>query len=154
MTVLIDTNVVIRHLTGQPPDQGRAASLFLKKTDGLLLTDVIAVEIVHVLKSVYKTHPGTIVTAMRALLAMRSVTSEHPQVIQRTIDLYEAHHMDFTDAYLVAVAEASGIDQVASFDEGIDKAVRHASKVTRLDPIQAVGLHSPTSTMAPGNPAR
>jgi len=133
--IVLDTNVIIRHLTQEPADQGKAASRLLASADSLFLTDVIAAETVHVLQSVYKAPPQTIAAALRALLAMRSVTAEHSQVLRRSIDLYETHHMDFTDAYLVAAAESIGATQVASFDRGIDKAVAKASTVKRLDPL-------------------
>jgi predicted nucleic-acid-binding protein len=138
MSIVLDTNVIVRHLTQQPADQGAAASRFLAKADALLVTDVIVAETVHVLHSVYQASVETIATSLRALISMRSVELERGQVIRRTLDLYETAGMDFTDAYLVAVAEAGGIDQIASFDQGIDKAVRHASAVTRRDPFKDV----------------
>ena len=133
--VLLDTNVIIRHLTQSPATQGQAASRFLGSAESLLLTDVIAAETVHVLESVYRAPRQTIAAALRALLAMRTVTAERLQVVMRAVELYESERMDFTETYLVAFAEADGIDQVASFDKGIDKAV-HGSTVTRLDPGQ------------------
>lgn len=139
MTVILDTNVIVRHLTQEPPDQGQAASRFLADAQALLLTDMIVAETVHVLQSVYKAPRETIATAVRALLSMRSVSMERAQVVLRSLDLYEVGHMDFTDAYLVAFAEANDIGQVASFDKGIGKSVSKASKVTRLDPLRWSG---------------
>ena len=98
------------------------------------MTDVIVAETVYVLESVYKASRETIVTALRAMFSMRSITVERAQIVQRGIDLYEAQRMDFADAYLVAFAEANGVAQIASFDRGIDKAVGKASTVKRLDP--------------------
>jgi len=134
MTAVLDTNVIIRHLTQQPADQGQAASHFLGEAQGLVLTDMIVAETVHVLQSVYKASRETVVYALRALVAMRSVSIERSQVIKRCIDLFETAQMDFTDAYLVAYAESMGGVPVASFDRGIDKAVAKASPVKRLDP--------------------
>jgi len=135
MSAILDTNVIVRHLTQQPPDQGAAASRYLATADSLLLTDVIVAETVHVLHSVYQAPPSAIVLSLRALMAMRSVELQRGHVVRRAVDLYETEHMDFTDAYLVAVAEAGGIGQIASFDRGVDKAMRKASTVTRLDPL-------------------
>lgn len=141
MSVVLDTNVIVRHLTQEPADQGAAASRFLAQADALVLTDVIAAETVHVLESVYRAPRDTIATAMRALLALRSVTAERPRVLRRSLDLYETARMDYTDAHLVAFAEARGIGQVASFDRAIDKAVRRQSAVTRLDPLAGAATH-------------
>ena len=134
MTVLLDTNVIVRHLTQEPPAQGQAATRLLASAESLFLADVIVAETVHVLQSVYKTPRKTVAVAISALTSMRSVVVEHGQVVRRSIDLYEREGMDFTDAYLVAFAEVNRISQVASFDQGMDKAIRKASTVTRLDP--------------------
>jgi len=135
MTAVLDTNIIIRHLTQQPPDQGAAATRYLATAESLVLTDVIVAETVHVLHSVYRAPPATIARSLRALLAMRSVALENRSVVQRTVDLYEIDGMDFTNAYLVAIAESRGVGQIASFDQGIDKALRRASTVRRLDPL-------------------
>ena len=134
MTALLDTNVIVRHLTQEPADQGRAATRFLADAASLLLTDVVAAETVYVLQSVYKTPRPVIAAALRALLSMKSVSSERGQVVRRGLDLYEAERMDFTDAYLVAAAEAGGIATIVSFDRGINKGLRQASPVRRFDP--------------------
>jgi len=136
VTAILDTNVIIRHLTGEPIDQGQAASRFLADSASLVLTDVVAAETVYVLQSVYKTPRPVIATALRALVAMRTVTAERPQIIRRSIDLFELQGMDFTDAYLVAFAEVHGVPRVASFDRGIDKAAGTASAIERLDPLE------------------
>jgi len=112
MTVILDTNIIVRHLTQDPPDQGQAASRYLADAKSLLLTDVIAAETVYVLQSVYRASRKTIATALRALLGMKSVTTEHASILQRSLDLYENKHMDFADAYLVAFAEANAITQI------------------------------------------
>ena len=40
------------------------------------------------------------------------------------------HRIDFSDAYLVALAETAGVDDIASFDRTIDR----VSTVTRIEP--------------------
>jgi predicted nucleic-acid-binding protein len=77
---------------------------------------------------------------LRALIALRSVSLEHGPVISRSLDLYEIQHMDFTDAYLVAFAEVNGLTRIASFDRGIDKAIRTISPVKRLAPSRMSNL--------------
>jgi len=134
MTILLDTNVIVRHLTQDPVEQGKAASRFLAAAKDLVLTDVIVAETVYVLESVYKAPRAVVATAVQALVAMRNVSAEHRQIIERGIDLYATERMDFADAYLVAHAEASGVPQIASFDRGMDAPMRRASTVTRLDP--------------------
>jgi hypothetical protein len=47
----IDTSILIRHLTGDPPGQARRATRFLTRAEELLLTDLVAAEVVYVLES-------------------------------------------------------------------------------------------------------
>ncbi len=59
----------------------------------------------------------------------------HRERSKRTIawtalEVYEVDRLDFAEAYLVAQAEAAGINEVLSFDRSIDK----IQTVTRREP--------------------
>ncbi|MCL1839256.1 MAG: type II toxin-antitoxin system VapC family toxin [Propionibacteriaceae bacterium] len=130
MKTLLDTNVIVRHLTQDPADLGQAATKFLASADDLVLTDVIAAETVYVLQSFYRTTRPVIAAAMRALIAMKSVTVEHEGILLHCLELYETKRIDFADAYLGAYGEAKNINTVASFDKDLNK----CRTITRLDP--------------------
>ena len=51
-------------------------------------------------------------------------------LLQRAVEVYEVHRLDFADAYLVASAERSGVGVVASFDRTIDR----VGTVRRVEP--------------------
>jgi predicted nucleic acid-binding protein len=42
-------------------------------------------------------------------------------LLQRAVEIYEVHRLDFAEAHLVASAERTGIGVIASFDRGIDR---------------------------------
>jgi predicted nucleic acid-binding protein len=126
----LDTNVLVRHLTGDPPAMARRATEFLAASDELLLTDVIVAEIAHVLRSVYRTPHDVAADRLRALISFASVVTVDEAVLLRAIDVYEAHNIGFPDAYLVASAERFGVGRVASFDRSIDK----VGTVERVEP--------------------
>ncbi len=42
-------------------------------------------------------------------------------LLQRAVEVYEVHRLDFADAYLVASAERTGVGVIASFDRTIDR---------------------------------
>ena len=48
MTAFVDTNVLIRHLTGDPPGQAARATRLLSRAGQLLLPDLIVAEVVYV----------------------------------------------------------------------------------------------------------
>ena len=54
MSAFVDTNILVRHLTGEPPDLAAKATAFLASATELLLADLIVAETVDVLKSYYK----------------------------------------------------------------------------------------------------
>jgi len=127
---LLDTDVIVRHLTQDPPELGQAATRFLSRQTDLVLTDVTAAETVHVLESYYRCSRQTIAVAFWALLAMRNITAENEAILLRCLDLYVMEKMDYSEAYLVAYAENRGIAAVASFDKKLDE----YPEIERKDP--------------------
>lgn len=53
MSAFVDTNVLIRHLTGEPRPMATAASAFLREEPELFLADLIVADTVYVLESFY-----------------------------------------------------------------------------------------------------
>ena len=121
MTAIVDTNVLVRHLTGDPPAQARLATRYLEQADELLLSDLILAEVAYVLQSFYEVDRPEVAEALRAILASRAIRVVDSALLMRTIELYELHRLGFADAYIVASAERSGVGVVASFDRGLDK---------------------------------
>ena len=129
MSAFVDTNIVIRHLTGDPPDMAARATAFLG-TEELLLADLLVAETVYVLESFYKAPRSQIADAMRSLIAFPSIVTVNPALLLRAIEVYEVDRLDFAEAYLVANAESTGVDRVASFDKALDR----VRTVERIEP--------------------
>ena len=121
MTAFVDTNVLIRHLTGDPPSQAAGATRYLQRADELLLTDLIVAEVAYVLDSFYEAPRAQVAEALRALLAFPAINVVDRELLQRTVEVYDVDRLDFADAYLVASAERTGVGVVASFDRSIDR---------------------------------
>lgn len=123
MNAFIDTNIIIRHLTGDPPDMAGRATRFLAAagTHELRLADLVLAEVVYVLESFYKVPRAQVAEYARAIVAFPAIRVDDPAMLLRTIEVYETDRLDFADAYLVAAAERSGVGIVASFDKAIDR---------------------------------
>ena len=121
MTAFIDTNVIVRHLTGDPPAMAARATRYLKAADELLLPDLILAEVAYVLESYYESPRAQVATTLRAVLAFPAIRVLDTELLQRAVEIYEVERLDFADAYLVASAERSGIGVIASFDRAIDR---------------------------------
>ena len=130
MTAFVDTNVLVRHLTGDPPAMAERATAFLAAPSELYLPDLIVAETVYVLESFYKAPREQVAEAMRSLVAMRSMITVDPALLLRSLEVYEVERLDFAEAYLVACAESTGIERVASFDRTIDR----VTTVERIEP--------------------
>lgn len=131
MSAFLDTNVLVRHLTGDPPAQAAKATHALQTSEGLLLADLILAELAYVLESFYETPRRQVAETLRAVLAYPSVRIVDPALLQRAVEVYEVHRLDFADAYLVASAERSGVEQILSFDRAIDR----VGTVRRIEPV-------------------
>ena len=121
MTAFVDTNVLIRHLTGDPPDLAARATTFLAEADELLLPDLIVAEIVYVLESYYEVPTEDVARLVRSVIAFAPIQTLDPALLLRSLEVYETHRIDFAEAYLVASAEAAGIPDIVSFDRSIDR---------------------------------
>jgi predicted nucleic acid-binding protein len=130
VSAFVDTNILVRHLTGDPPEQAARATKFLAKADELLLADLVVAEVVDVLESFYQVPRPKVAELVRAIIAFQSVVVLDPAMLLRTLEVYEVDRLDFADAYLVAQAERSGIGVVPSFDTAIDR----VTTIRRVEP--------------------
>jgi predicted nucleic acid-binding protein len=130
VTAFVDTNILIRHLTGDPPNLAARATAFLADIDELLLEDVIVAEIVYVLESFYEVPTDEVARLVRAVIAYNPIRVMNQALLLRSLEVYETHRLDYAEAYLVASAEASGVDRIVSFDRSIDR----VPTVSRIEP--------------------
>ncbi len=130
MTAFVDTNVLVRHLTGDPPPMAARATAYLASGEELLVADVIVAECVYVLESFYEAPRVQVAAAIRSLLAFDSVVTIDAAMLLRAVEVYELDQLDFAEAYLVAAAERNGVGRVASFDRAIDR----VPTVERVEP--------------------
>ena len=130
MSAFVDTNVLVRHLTGDPADLAIRATAYLRTERELLLTDLVAAETVYVLESFYEAPRDEIATSVRSLVAFDSIVCVDSALLLRAVEVYETDRIDFAKAYLVACAESTGVGRVASFDGSIDR----VDTIERIEP--------------------
>jgi predicted nucleic-acid-binding protein len=130
LRAFVDTNILVRHLTGDPPHLAARATAFLAETNELLLADLVVAETVYVLESFYKAPRAQVADAMRSLVAMETIVTVDPALLLRAVEVYETDRIDFAEAYLVAHAESSGVNSIVSFDKSIDR----VHTIQRIEP--------------------
>ncbi len=130
MTAYVDTNVLIRHLTGDTPDLAVRAGAFIDEADDLLLPDLIVAETVYVLESYYGISRDEAAEVVRSVISYRSIRTSDTALLMKSLDIYQDHRIDFAEAYLAAAAESTGVGTVASFDRALDR----VPTITRFEP--------------------
>ena len=121
MSAFLDTNILVRHFTGDPPDLAARATRYLAEADDLLWPDVIVAETIYVLESFYEVETARVGDMIRAALAFPAIQVTDEELLLRAVEVYEVERIDFAEAYLVASAERSDIRAVASFDRSLDR---------------------------------
>lgn len=83
MSAFVDTNILIRHLTGDPPEMAERATRFLGKERDLLLVDLVVAETIYVLESFYEAPRQQIDESIRSLIAFESIVCVDPALLVR-----------------------------------------------------------------------
>jgi predicted nucleic acid-binding protein len=118
----IDTNVIVRYLTGDHPRQSpRARSLIDGEPIFAPITVVLEVE--WVLRSTYGYRPKEVTSALRAFAGLPTVTVEDSVIVAAALDLVEKG-MDFADA--LHLGRSAHCEGFASFDRKFVKAAQAA----------------------------
>lgn len=120
--IAIDTNIVVRYLTGDHAEQSAAARLLVDGTDVFVPTTVF-LESEWVLRSVYAFSGIAVTQALRAFAGLERVNPEAPAILAAALDRAEAG-MDFTDALHLGKAETC--EALLTFDRRFVKAATAA----------------------------
>ena len=130
MKAVLDTNVLVRHLTADPPEQAARATSFLAGAEELILPDIVVAELVYALETVYRVERGQVAELVRAAISFPAIVVLDEVLLLRALELYERESLDFVTAYLAAGAERSGVGAVASFYRSLDR----VESVERVEP--------------------
>lgn len=94
--IAVDTNVLVRLLTGDDPKQGAAAqSLFA--SEPIWIAKTVLLETGWVLRSLYGLEDSAISDAFMKLLGLKNVRAEDESAVAAALALM-AHGIDFADA--------------------------------------------------------
>ena len=117
---LLDTNVLVRFFTGQPPEMAeRACTLITQADTGKLIlhiSSLIVAETIYTLETFYEMPKADVCEKMLSFLRSRGIAPLEPDIITDALERYQSVPVHFADAYLAASAAASGTP-VFSFDE-------------------------------------
>ncbi|MGV6809899.1 MAG: PIN domain-containing protein [bacterium] len=80
--IAIDTNVLLRHLLQDDPEQSAKASLLIEQADKVLITDIVLIETIWtLLGKKYQAQRRDIIKLINDLLSERAIQFENPQAV-------------------------------------------------------------------------
>lgn len=113
----VDTNILVRFLTGDDPVQSPRARALVHSEDILILTTVL-LEAEWVLRSGYKYTQIELSDAFRTVIGLPRVHLQDPESVTRALEWMRSD-MDFADA--LHLATAKGCTAFATFDKRLAK---------------------------------
>ena len=119
----IDTNIVVRYLTGDDPVQGPRARAAIDAGPVFASTTVL-LESEWVLRSVYGFSASEVARALRDFAGLPEVSVENPILLAEALDHAE-QGMDFADA--LHLGAATQCEAMLTFDRGFIKAAKDTS---------------------------
>lgn len=114
----IDTNLIVRYLTGDHPVQAAKARQLIDGAEVFVATTVL-LEAEWVLRSVYLYPASQLAQALRAFAGLPHVTIEDPATEARALDWMETG-LDFAGA--LHLAKADGCEAFITFDQRFARA--------------------------------
>jgi predicted nucleic acid-binding protein len=117
---LLDTSILVRYLTGDPPELADQAAQVIDGEDGLQVTDVVLAETAYVLTSVYHVARGVVVDHLMALLQKENTSPfalDKGVILQALLLCKPSARVSFADAMVWAAARASESRVVYSLNE-------------------------------------
>ncbi len=121
----VDTNVIVRYLTGDDPKQASKARLLIGH-EPVFVPRTVLLEVEWVLRGVYDLPVAQIIPALRALAGLPGVTIEDASLAAKAMDWSEAG-MDLADA--MHLAAAADCEDLVTFDK------RFARSAASLDSV-------------------
>lgn len=121
----LDTNVIVRYLTGEPIEMAAEAQALIlaaeRRSVLLRVTMVTVAETVWTLRSVYGLGRDAIAESMASFVAADGIETESQAEVMLALSLYREKNIDFADALLAARALLSGPPVIYSFDRHFDR---------------------------------
>ncbi len=132
----IDTDVIIRFLTGDDSEKQAAATALFEQVEQGLLTiqapDTVIADAVYVLSSprLYHLARSDVQQMLAALVRLPQFHVQNRLSVLQALDLYASTRLDFGDALIIASMQQQGSQVLYSYDADFDR----IEGITRREP--------------------
>lgn len=122
----IDTNVLVRFLVQDDAAQAHIATQLLANAETakqpLFVSQVVVLELMWVLQSVYEVPRDAILASLEELLAMAALTFQDALSIRDFVNNAQNNTYDLADLLIAQIAQSKGCETTLTFDRKAAKA--------------------------------
>jgi predicted nucleic-acid-binding protein len=119
--IAIDTNVLVRYVVQDHPQQSRVANQLLEslkpRQETCFITNITLCELVWVLESCYDHRKSKICELLEKILQIDIFVFENKDLLLGCLKEYRDHPGDFADYLIGKQSRANGANQVYTFDK-------------------------------------
>ena len=120
MSRFLDTNVIIRYLTGDHPDMFEKAAQIIEEVEDLTITEGVLGETAFVLLSVYRKSRSEVVDSLIDLVRRENISTyalDKNLVLQGLMMCRPSARISIADAMIWAAARSGGASAIYTFDQ-------------------------------------
>ena len=120
MTALLDTNIIVRYLTGDNSELSVLARGIIDEADDLLIPSLVLAEVAFVLSSFYRVPRERLVDQLLQLIRRSNLSilaMEKPLAIQALMLCRPSGRVSFVDALTWAHARSEQVGVIYTFDK-------------------------------------
>lgn len=123
--IYLDTNYLLRYLLNDIPDQRDVVVKLLKQSTlesiPVQSSSVAFFETAWVLKSFYQTSKEKIHTQLSQILKLKTISFSEKTILNKSLELFKLYNLDLEDCYHLAYSLEYQADQLATFDQELEK---------------------------------
>jgi len=119
----VDTNVLVRYMAADEPQQTRVAEHFIesckREQETIFVPILVLCELVWVLERSYRNSKGGILAALDQILETDLFAIENDSLVRRSIEEYRVGKGNFADYLIGNVAKHAGCSDIVTFDRAL-----------------------------------
>ena len=116
----VDTNVLVRLITGDDEKQAAVAEAFV--TRGAWVSHIVLAETASVLRRAYNLDDAGIAAAIEMLLNQETLSLQDAEVVTTALDEYRRRPaLGFSDCLVLEIARKAGHLPLGTFDKNLSK---------------------------------
>jgi predicted nucleic-acid-binding protein len=116
----LDTNVLVRYLTEDDPEQARRAAAWIgtavARGEDCFISAMVLCEMTWVLCGAYDVSKSDLLLTLDRLLATVRFVIGDKDVVRRAVDAYRSGRADFADYVIGALNQEAGCEKTVTFD--------------------------------------